>query len=706
MVKSNLQGDDLKQNLAERIRFEHLISNLSARFITIRPEQVDQAIEAALLEILEFFQVDRIGLVRHDINSDYYQHILAAYSRHISPVPVAVDLPTSLFPYTYKKVIREGAVASFSTLEALPDEAAVDKQNYENWGVKSFLIVPVSVGKPIEYLIVINSVLRECEWPKAYIPRLQLLGEIFVNVLELKRTRLQLEDRLKFEALLSVISAKFVNLSARQVDVQIENALHQIVQLLDFDRIVITQFSHETSRTIATHSITAPGVWMEWKELDNDLFPWAVGNLMRGKTVELSCLEDLPVEAVSDRELFVRIGIKSCVMLPLTVSGNVLGFMGCSVLRTERIWEKEVIQGLQLIADVFANAISRKNKDAQLQERFDEIETLKRQFEKENITLRREIKLRHVHEEIVGRSEAMKRILSQAEQVAMTDATVLVLGETGTGKELLAKAIHHLSRRKDRPLMTVSCASLSPSLMESEIFGREKGAYTGALTRMAGRFEVADGSTIFLDEIGELPLDTQSKLLRVLEEGCFERLGSTKTLKVDVRIIAATNRDLDLEVKEGRFRKDLYYRLQVFPISIPPLRERSEDIPLLVWALVGQLEKKIGKRIDSVSRKSMDVLKRYSWPGNVRELRNVIEHAMIVSRGGKLVVNLTDRRVAASVKPDDSGLQDMERRHILNVLEKTGWRISGSAGAAELLGLKRTTLQSRIKKLGIRRSAP
>ena len=348
----------------------------------------------------------------------------------------------------------------------------------------------------------------------------------------------------------------------------------------------------------------------------------------------------------------------------------------------------------------------QKQKDAQLRERFNEIRKLKRQLEKENIHLRREIKLQHVHEEIVGRSEVMMRILSQVEQVATTDATVLILGETGTGKDLLAKAIHHLSLRKDRPLVTVNCSCLPPSLMESELFGREKGAYTGALTRMAGRFEVADGSTIFLDEIGELPQDIQSKLLRVLEDGRFERLGSTKTLQVNVRIIAATNRDLEKDVREGKFRKDLYYRLNVFPISIPPLRERSEDIPRLAWALVRQLEQKIGKRIDSVSRKTMDALQRYSWPGNVRELRNMIEHAMIVSKGSKLIVNMPDRRTASSGEPVNNALEDMERRHILSVLEKTGRRISGSGGAAEILGLKRTTLQSRIKKLGIKRSGP
>ena len=295
----------------------------------------------------------------------------------------------------------------------------------------------------------------------------------------------------------------------------------------------------------------------------------------------------------------------------------------------------------------------------------------------------------------------MKKILAQAEQVAVTDSTVLILGETGTGKELLARAIHNVSGRKDRPMITVNCASLPPALIESELFGRERGAYTGALTKMLGRFEIADGSTLFLDEIGELPLELQSKLLRVLEEGKFERLGSTKTVHVNVRIIAATNRDIGQDVAKGKFRKDLYYRLNVFPISIPPLRDRLEDIPLLVWAFIKEFEKKVGKRIDSVPRKSMEALQHYSWPGNVRELRNVIEHAMIVSGGRTLTVSVP--QFASSETPEISNLENIERSHLLSVLNKTNWRIAGKGGAAEVLGLKRTTLQSLMKRLGITR---
>jgi DNA-binding NtrC family response regulator len=337
----------------------------------------------------------------------------------------------------------------------------------------------------------------------------------------------------------------------------------------------------------------------------------------------------------------------------------------------------------------------------QLQEQLQEIEKLKERLQQENVFLHEEIKLLGEHMEIVGQSRAMKEVLAQAEKVAPTESTVLLIGETGTGKELLARGIHKMSGRKDRPLVTVNCASLPPTLIESELFGREKGAYTGALTKLAGRFEIADGSTLFLDEIGEFPFELQSKLLRVIETGDFERLGSTRNVHTDVRIIAATNRDLSREVAEGKFRRDLFYRLNVFPIIIPPLRDRPEDIPLMVWTFVKEFQKRMGKEIVSISKKSMEALQSYSWPGNVRELRNVIEHAMIVSSDKILIVHAPKQ--PSSETSGARNLEDMERRHILSVLERNGWRVGGKGGAAEVLGLKRSTLYSKMKKLGIHR---
>jgi len=346
------------------------------------------------------------------------------------------------------------------------------------------------------------------------------------------------------------------------------------------------------------------------------------------------------------------------------------------------------------------NAV-RKKLEGKLEKRLSEIEELRQQLEKENISLRREIELHHTHEDIVYRSSTIKDILAQVEQVAQTDATVLIEGETGTGKELFARAVHRLSDRKDRPLVTINCASLPPTLIESELFGREKGAYTGALTRMSGRFELADGATLFLDEIGELPLEMQAKLLRVLEQGSFERVGSSQTITVDVRIIAATNKDLEKLISKNKFRKDLYFRLNIFPIYLPPLRERVEDIPHLVLNFIREFEKKMGKRIDGIPRKCIDHLQQYQWPGNIRELKNLIERAFIVSKDRTLKLEPPSQK--NSDIQDDLSLKNMEYNYILSILKKTRWQISGKGSAAEILGLKRTTLQSKMKKLGIER---
>jgi transcriptional regulator with GAF, ATPase, and Fis domain len=333
----------------------------------------------------------------------------------------------------------------------------------------------------------------------------------------------------------------------------------------------------------------------------------------------------------------------------------------------------------------------------------EEIRRLKRQLELENAYLQAEIKSGHNFDEIIGDSEELRRALDEVEVVAHTDATVLILGETGTGKELFARAIHDRSRRSQRPLVKVNCAALSASLIENELFGHEKGAYTGASDKAIGRFELADGGTLFLDEVGELPAEVQAKLLRVLQEGEFSRIGDPKTVKVDVRIIAATNRDLAIAVEEGRFRADLYYRLNVFPLQVPALRERTGDVELLARWFVRRLARKHDKPIREIPEQALRALAQYHWPGNVRELENVIERAVIMSTGGELELGeIVGRRSEEGSQPGQS-LADVESQHIQRVLDETGWRVEGKGGAADVLGLKAGTLRSRMKKLGIRR---
>ena len=334
-----------------------------------------------------------------------------------------------------------------------------------------------------------------------------------------------------------------------------------------------------------------------------------------------------------------------------------------------------------------------------------EVRELKERLEAENVVLQQEVRHAHGFGEIVGTSPALGRVLAQVEQVAPTDAPVLLLGETGTGKDLVARALHERSRRRDRPLVTVNCAALPATLVESELFGYEKGAFTGALQRTVGRFEVAHGGSLFLDEIGELPLEVQAKLLRVLQAGEFERLGSSKTIHADVRLITATNRDLEREVREGRFRADLFYRLSVFPVSLPPLRERREDIPLLAWHFIARRQAKLGRSVRRVPERLMRAFTAYSWPGNVRELENVVERALIMTSGATLASDpafLEAAPVVPAVGPKAS-LAEAERAHIRAVLDECGWKIAGKGNAADRLGLKRSTLQFRMKKLGLAR---
>jgi PAS domain S-box-containing protein len=349
---------------------------------------------------------------------------------------------------------------------------------------------------------------------------------------------------------------------------------------------------------------------------------------------------------------------------------------------------------------VFRDITDSKRAVEDLRQSLAEIERLKDRLQAESDYLKAEISVVRPTGEVTGESPAIQRVRRLVAQVAPTNSSVLIQGETGTGKELVAQAIHRLSPRQHHVMVRVSCAALPSGLVESELFGRERGAFTGALTRLAGRFEVADGSTIFLDEIGELPADVQVKLLRVLQEGEIERLGSSRTIKVDLRVIAATNRDLDEEVRKGRFREDLYYRLNVFPIRVPPLRDRREDIPVLVWTFLEEFCSRMGKRITQIPRKTMNALESHSWPGNVRELRNVIEHAAIISAGDTLRIPvLVDSTSGLTLAHT---LADIEREHIVKVLEGVGWRVKGPKGAAAVLGLNPSTLTSRMKKLGIK----
>ena len=431
--------------------------------------------------------------------------------------------------------------------------------------------------------------------------------------------------------------------------------------------------------------------------------------VMEGK--DFFCARDL--EKSFPREK----GIQSWVAVPIfspstgKVIGNIAAFDDMPMAKEQNQTAILKIFAARAGAEIERIEAQKKLEKAnvELAKHLKEIEALKNQLQAENKYLQEEIKLNNNFEEIVSKSKVFHKVLQQIEQVAPTDATVLIQGESGTGKELIARAIHNISNRSKRPLVKVNCATLPANLIESELFGHETGAFTGALERKIGRFELADGGTIFLDEIGELPVELQSKLLRVLQEGEFERLGNPKTMKVNVRVIAATNRHLQTAIEKKEFREDLYYRLNVFPVHCPPLRERKEDIPILVKHFLKKHEGKMVKKISNVEARVMDALLAYDWPGNIRELENLIERAMILSPGNTLEAG--DWLPKSHGVTSGNGhktmlkLEDVEKEHIIDTLKKVNWKVSGEAGAAKLLGLNPTTLEARMKKLGIKREA-
>jgi formate hydrogenlyase transcriptional activator len=522
--------------------------------------------------------------------------------------------------------------------------------------------------------------------------------------------RLNLEARLAaatnahlgFQRLVADVAARFSGLDADKVDEAVVDSLRQIAEALQLDCAILWRWNAGEEAAIPTHQWVQPSCSTALEPVAVESIPSIMAGLEAGKACSFRSLDDLPDAA--DRELFASYGLRSAVVVPVASTGEegVLGALILGSVTREQEWTAAIIERLRLVTSVVSQAFAQRDSHLALQKAMTEIQRLRDRLASENVELRREVRVLKTSRPIVTESRAIQQVLSQVEQVAPTPATVLLLGETGTGKEVMAQAIHDLSPRHQRPMVRVSCAAIPTALIESELFGRERGAYTGALSRQIGRFEAANQSTLFLDEIGDLPAEVQVKLLRVLQERVIERLGSTQTIKVDVRIIAATNRNLDDAVRDKIFREDLFYRLNVFPITVPPLRERIDDIPALVWSFIDEFSRLFGKNIESISKDSMRELQRYPWPGNVRELRNVIERAVIVATDRQLVVpapRLGERPMPQAAMT----LSALEVDHIRAVLESTNWRVRGAGGAAERLGLKPTTLESRMARLGISR---
>ena len=585
---------------------------------------------------------------------------------------------------------RPVVISSVDSDERFPEMMEI----FRECGVSSVCALPLSTAhRRLGSLMVASS----C--PFSYSDE-----EVRFLTLVANQIALALDDSLNFQAskraqerlelLLDLTNSAVSNLELRDVLRAVSSNIRRVMQF-DGVGVALPEPGGENLRLYALDFPGSKGMIQEGM-LPQGEDVSALASLRTGRPIRVTSSE------LSDDHLARAIGVKTLCHLPLATQKGVLGVLTLGSLE-ENAFSDEEIGFLGRVANQVAIAVENSVAYRQIAE-------LKDQLAREKLYLEDEIRTELQFDDIVGNSEALRRVLAQVETVAPTDSTVLIHGETGTGKELVARALHNLGARKSSAFVKLNCAAIPTGLLESELFGHEKGAFTGAISQRVGRFELANHGTVFLDEIGEIPLELQPKLLRVLQEREFERLGSSRTLRTDARLIAATNRDLAAMVERQTFRSDLFYRLNVFPIRVPALRERPEDIPLLVRHFVQQFSRRTNRNIETIPSETMKALVRYHWPGNIRELQNVIERAVIVSAGPVLKVALGELKirvpavepVAAETRDMRTMLEDTERKQIVAALEQADWIVAGSKGAAAVLGMKRSTLQSRMQKLGIR----
>ncbi len=544
---------------------------------------------------------------------------------------------------------------------------------------------------------------------------IRMIGTVH-DITERKRAERDIRKLVDSQALLVDISSQLLRAKTTHAGENLHQSLERIGERYSLDSISMWWFDEERKGMNAIHRWERIAGSTPPEYRDSAGFPWFAERLLKGGLIAIDDVAQMPAEAMAEQAALQEWGMSSVLVIPLVVDERLEGTCLFSTVEGTQPWSEVLVAELQLVSENLAGAYARSIAMI-------EVEQLRDQLQDENIYLREEVKTARGFDEIIGESPELMRILQAVDKVAPTDGTVLIQGETGTGKELIARAIHESSARRDKPLVCINCPTLPANMIESELFGHEKGAFTGAHAMRKGRFEVADGGTLFLDEMGELAPELQSKLLRVLQAGEFQRVGGNKTLHADVRLIAATNRDLQEAVDRGQFRADLYYRINTFPIHLPALRDRKNDIPLLAEHFVHKHAARLGKNIDAISAEMITAFKEHSWPGNIRELEGVIERALI-SSGDRTVLELSaplrtaeatkttkttkttaSRPEVATAMPirKSSSLSDAERSHIVDVLEKTGWRIEGPEGASAMLGLAASTLRSMMKRLGITR---
>ncbi len=713
-------SEDNRERDERTNRFRELLLDFSAKLISIPHFRLGEEIDKALECIGEFWGLQWIALAEESPDG-MEMRVVHDYRRPEIPELTVEDLFRNM-PSLFE-MFRPGDTPFLSWLpQNLPDHASREKAYWAKTGLQSVLLMPIKVGPSARIGLSVVFFSPAGPLTDGIAEELRGAGEVLASALERKKAAERIDELMRFEHLLSEISATYINLPVGDIEKVMRNDLGRLCRFLGGDRCIL-YLAEEDKRSF---KYGLPFIW--WADDDTDFLidengarvpiseqtvdaidfagdlQWVFEKWSRGESFQFTHVEELPKEAEKMRRFYIRWNVKSYMSIPVSVGGSVVGALVVTTIHTHRKWPEDLIPRVRLFGEVFANAVMRRRHELAIKDALSEIKTLKERFEADYHYLDEEIKLEHNFGEVVGKSDALKKILIKAKQVAPTNATVLILGETGTGKGVIARAIHNISNRKERPLMQVNCATLTPTLVESELFGHEKGAFTGAATRRQGRFEAANGTTLFLDEIGELSLELQAKLLRVLQDGEFERVGGSHTIKTDVRVIAATNKDLAKEVEEGRFRRDLWYRLSIFPIFVPPLRERPEDIPLFVDSFVAKYGRWMGKHFEVIPERVMRALQSYSWPGNIRELENIIERAVITSPDGTLQIEDMPGQQAEMPELQQTDA-DPEREEVLRILEEANWTIEGPRGAARRLGLKPSTLRSRMQKLDIQRPA-
>ena len=696
------------------LQFEVFLSDILGHFLQCSDRNLGEEIKRTLHRIGKHLEVDHVAISRLAQDGEPLGPKYGWFSDLIDQ-PEASSVFEHRYPRVAQQLLRED-VLRFKHEEEFEFGEPADHPEWKkeetslqfDLGITSGLALRVSNELPHK-VFSLGVAAGEREWSDPLIARLRYLGRVLWTAVDRGEGAAQAEESSRIEGLLAGISRELITCAHSETKGTIEASLSEAARLLDIGSLGL--FAEDSGfgdwcEVYGLHAVSLDGG--TWLKAIKDILSLPPSAQMGGRGFRtMDELEAIPESQVDARRMLEAMGVEWVLVTGVEVGESLKAWIIAGGTAAEQL-DPPVIEGrLQILAELLVGAIHRMREHDTIRTAYSEIEDLKERLEAENVMLRTEVLSAGENDRIIGKSAALNAVLHKVDQVARTDSSVLLLGETGTGKGLVAQVIHAGSARSDRPMITVNCAALPATLIESELFGHEKGAFTGALKRRVGRFELADGGTIFLDEIGDLPLDLQVKLLRVLQNGAFERLGSTRTQVVDVRVIAATSRDLLKAIDSGSFREDLYYRLCVFPIEIPPLRHRRDDIPSLVWHFASRMQGRFGKRIDDIAPSTMKALTDYDWPGNVRELQNVIERALILSPGSTLVVedrlDWSARSGATEQQGPGHTLRDIEREHILRVLNDCEWKVAGRSGAAERLGLKRGTLQYRMKKLGIRR---